>query len=128
MQKTIQIVLLLLSFNAIAQQDVAPMDFLIITAKVVNLEPTLMSIENLSPDNNFEIVFYGKNVTELLHPETEQLIHSATKLNLKMSVCKMSLDMLKINPKTLPKEIQVVDNAFLYALQLQKMGFKTLNI
>ena len=128
MKKTIQILLLLLSFSAISQQNIEPIKYMVLTPEIGQLKPILLAAEELEADGDFKIVLYGKNVPELLTPETKKFIDQAEKLNVKISVCKMSLDMLQINPNTLPKEIEVVDNAFLYALQLQKKGYKILSL
>lgn len=128
MKRTIQIFLLLLSFTAISQQNTEQINFMVLTPEIGQLKPILLAAEELEADGDFKIVLYGKNVPELLTPETKKFIEEAEKLNVKLSVCKMSLDRLQINPNTLPKEIEVVDNAFLYALQLQKKGYKTLSL
>ena len=128
MKKTIQILLLLLSFSAISQQNTEPINFMVLTPEIGQLKPILLAAEELKADGDFKIVLYGKNVPELLTSETKKFIEQAEKLNVKLSVCKISLDMLQINPNALPKEIEVVDNAFLYALQLQKKGYKILSL
>lgn len=128
MKKTIQILLLLLSFSAFSQQDAEPMNFMVLTSEIDQLEPILLAAKKLEADGDFKIVLYGKNVSELLTPETEKFIEQAEKSNVKLSVCQMSLDMLKINHEAVPKKIEIVDNAFLYAFQLQKMGYKILKL
>lgn len=128
MKKIIQILILLVSFGAISQVESKPMDFMVITSKINQLEPILLAANDIATKGDFKIVLYGKNVSELLNPETEKFIRWAKKSNVKISVCQMSLDVLKINPKTIPEEIEVVNNAFLYALQLQKAGYKILSL
>ena len=128
MKRTIHLLLLLISFSAISQQNIEPINYTVLTPEIGQLKPVLLAAGELEADGDFKIVLYGKNVPELLTPETKKFIEQAEKLNVKISVCKMSLDMLRINPNTLPKEIEVVDNAFLYALQLQKKGYKILSL
>jgi len=128
MKRTIQIFLLLLSLSAFSQQDTQPIDFMVLTSEIDQFEQILLTAKELGSYGDFKIVLYGKNVTELLSPATEVLIIKAKKWNVKLSVCQMSLDMLKINHKAVPKQVEIVDNAFLYALQLKKAGYKTLNI
>ncbi len=128
MKKTIQIFLFLLSFSAISQQSSKQMDFMVLTSEINQLQPILLAADELASAGDFQIVFYGKDVAELLNTETEKFITWAEKSNVKLSVCQMSLDALQLNHNAIPKEIEVVDNAFLYALQLQKKGYKILNL
>lgn len=127
MKRIVLIFILVLSLGVMAQEANGPKDFMVLTPKVEQLKPILLAADELATDGDFEIVLYGKNVADILKPETEKFISWAGKLNVKVNVCKMSLDLLQINPNTLPKEINVVDNAFLYAFQRQKAGYKILN-
>ncbi|MGO3183546.1 MAG: DsrE family protein [Aequorivita sp.] len=128
MKKTIQIFLLLISFSVFAQQDSQSMNFVTLATEIDQLEPILLAAREMDTEGDFKIVLYGKNVGDLLNASAEKLIKSAAESDVKLSVCQMSLDMLQINHKAVPKEIEIVDNAFLHALQLQKTGYKILNL
>ncbi|MCG2420173.1 DsrE family protein [Aequorivita sp. F47161] len=128
MKKYIQILIVLLSLSATAQQTAKPKDFVVLTSKLEQLKPILLAADNLPDKENFQIVMYGPNAADLLKTETKEYINWATNSDVKISVCKMSLDKLQIDPKTLPKQIEVVENAFLTAFQLQKAGYKLLNL
>lgn len=128
MKRIIHLVILVLSFGAMAQEAGEPKDFMVLSSNVEQLKPILLAADELATDGNFEIVLYGPNVADLLKSETKAVISWAEKSNVKIAVCKMSLDRLQLDPKSLPKAINVVDNAFLYAFQLQKMKYKILNL
>lgn len=128
MKKTIQTFLFLLSFGVIAQQNSKPTDFIVLTTEINQLQPILLAADALASAGDFKIVFYGKNAADLQNIESKKFINWAANSNVKLSVCQMSLDALKINHNNIPEEIEIVDNAFLYALQLQKKEYKILNL
>lgn len=128
MKNILHLFIVLLSFSAIAQQEQKPDNFVVLTTKTEQLKPILLAAEEFQSNGGFRIVLYGGNVAELLNPETKTDIEQAEKLNVKLSVCRMSLDRLKIDPLKIPAEVEIVDNAFLYAFQLQKKGYQTLNL
>src|SRR5690554_1609609 len=127
MKNTISIILLFLSFGLMAQGQTAT-NFVVLTPKIEQLQPILLTAQEIKADGNFEVVLYGNEVGKLTSPETDKFIQWAEKMDVKISVCRMSLDRLKINPNSLPKEIKIVDNAFLHSFQLQKKGYKNLSL
>jgi len=128
MKNTLSIILLFLSLGVMAQPKSESIDFVILTSKIEQIEPILMAAKNADRDGDFQIVIYGSEVNQLSSPTMIKYLKQAEEYNVKLSVCQMSLDRLKIDPDSIPESITPVDNAFLYAFQLQKKGYKTLNI
>jgi len=128
MKNSILYILMFLSLGLMAQDKNTHTDFVILTSQFDQLEPILITAESLSSKDNFQIVLYGKDVKQITEPEMEKYLIWAEKSEAKFFVCQMSLDRLKIEKSELPSGIEIVDNAFLYSLQLQKKGYKTLNL
>lgn len=127
--KNIFIVLIaLVSFNVTAQQQQITDDFVVLTSNPEQLKPILLAAKELNTSGDFKIVLYGANVSPIKTADTEENRKQAIKQNVSLNVCKMSLDHLNIDPKDLPEEVEVVDNAFLTAFQLQKKGYKLLSL
>lgn len=127
MKNTLTLIILFLSLNLMAQQQ-TDTDFVVLTPKIEQLQPILLTAQEIKADGNFEVVLYGNEVGQLTNPEAEKFIQCAEKMDVKISVCRMSLDRLKINPNSLHKGIEIVDNAFLHSFQLQKKGYKNLSL
>ena len=127
MKNTFSLIFLFLSLNLMAQQKTAT-DFVVLTPKFEQLQPILLSAKEINTDGNFQVLLYGKEVIQLTDPDIRKFIEWAEQVKVKLSVCKMSLDMLKIDPSSIPREIEIVDNAFLYSFQLQKKGYKSLTL
>lgn len=117
------IIMMFLSLGMMTQQHTTT-DFVVLTPKIEQLEPILLAAQGLKTEGDFKIVLYGKEVTQLTNPEFQKFIEWAEKANVRLAVCQMSLNLLKINPTTIPREIEIVDNAFLHTFQLQKKGYK----
>ncbi|HLV91503.1 MAG TPA: DsrE family protein [Aequorivita sp.] len=128
MKNSILYILMFLSLGLMAQDKNTHTDFVILTSQFDQLEPILITAESLSSKDNFQIVLYGKDVKQITEPEMEKYLIWAEKSEAKFFVCQMSLNRLKIEKSELPSGIEIVDNAFLYSLQLQKKGYKTLNL
>lgn len=128
MKNSILYILMFLSLGLMAQDQNTHTDFVILTSQFDQLEPILITAESLSSKDNFQIVLYGKDVKQITEPEMEKYLIWAEKSEAKFFVCQMSLNRLKIEKSELPSGIEIVDNAFLYSLQLQKKGYKTLNL
>ncbi|MCG2431538.1 DsrE family protein [Aequorivita xiaoshiensis] len=127
--KNIFIVLVaLVSFSVSAQQKQITDDFVVLTSNPEQLKPILLAAKELNTSGDFKIVLYGNNVLPIATSETEESRIQAIKQNVSLNVCQMSLDRLKVDPKDLPEEVEVVDNAFLTAFQLQKKGYKLLSL
>ena len=128
MKNILYIFIALLSFGVSAQIQQITDNFVVLTSNPEQLKPILLAAKELNTSGDFKIVLYGKNVAQITTSETLENRTQAINQNVDLSVCKMSVDLLKIDTKKIPKEIEIVDNAFLYAFQLQKKGYKLLSL
>lgn len=123
--------MLFLSFGLMAQQKQQKQqntDFVILTSQFEQLEPIMMAAQDETRNGDFQIVLYGNEVKQVTSKEMIEYLELGEKYKARFLVCKMSLDRFKIDPDSIPKEIEVVENAFLYSFLLQKKGYKTLNL
>lgn len=111
-----------------AQQKQQNTDFVILTSQFEQLEPIMMAAQDETRNGDFQIVLYGNEVKQVTSKEMIEYLELGEKYKARFLVCKMSLDRSKIDPDSIPKEIEVVENAFLYSFLLQKKGYKTLNL
>lgn len=128
MKNTISIIILFLSLGVTAQQKSETTNFVILSSNIDQIEPILMAAQNQSREGEFQVVFYGSEVRQLSSQSFKEYLKLAEESKVRLSVCQMSIDRLKIDPATIPEEITLVENAFLYSLQLQKKGCNTLNL
>ncbi len=127
MKNILSILFLSLSLGLMAQQSPTS-DFVVLTPKIEQLKPILLAAEKLQPRGDFQVILYGKEVGQLTNRNLREFIAWAQKESVTLSVCNMSLEMLKIDPASIPEEFEIVDNAFLSALQLQKQGYINLSL
>lgn len=127
MKNAFNLLFLFLGFSLMAQQNTIT-DFVVLTPKIQQLQPILLTAQEVESKGDFQVILYGKEVTQLTDPKVRKFIKWAQKVGVKLSVCNMSLEKLKIDPASIPKEIGIVDNAFLSAFQLQKKGYKILSL
>ncbi len=111
-----------------AQEKHQNTDFVILTSQYDQLTPIMLAAEDENRDGDIQVVLYGNEVKQLTSPDIRKYLELAENFKVKLLVCQMSLDRLKIKPDSLPKEIEIVDNAFLYSFQLQKKGYKSLTL
>lgn len=101
-------------------------NYVVSTTKIPQLQPIILTAEALKVEDgakfgDFQIVMYGSNVKELTNKEEmEAYTGKAKAAGVSISVCKISLDRLGIDPAELHGYIQVVDHAFTHLIQLQK--------
>jgi|GEM_PF-1631151 intracellular sulfur oxidation DsrE/DsrF family protein len=130
MKHIIPYILLFLSFGAMAQQkeENTNADFVILVSNFEQLEPIMMAAQDENRDGEIQVVFYGNEVNKITQPEIAKPLDFGQKYKVRFFVCQMSLDRLKIDHESVPKDIEIVDNAFLYSLLLQKKGYKSLTL
>lgn len=128
MKNIFSIILIFLSLSVTAQQKSEATNFVILTSEIDQIEPILMAAQDGSREGDFQIVIYGSEVKQLSSQSIKEYLNLAEESKVRFSVCQMSIDRLKIDPASIPEEITRVENAFLYSLQLQKKGYKTLNL
>ena len=114
---------------ATSQSDTVQTNFVVLTSKFQQLEPIMLAAQEMKNSFGvFKIVLYGSEVGEFTKPTAERYIKWAKATGVNLSVCAMALERMKVDPKSIPKEIEIVDNAYLHSLQLQKKGYKSLSL
>ncbi len=124
----IYIVLVMLAFTGKAQTNSQKdkNNYVVSTTKIPQLQPIILTAEALKEEDgskfgDFQIVMYGPNVKGLTNKEEmETYTGKARAAGVIISVCKISLDRLGIDPAELHEDIQVVDHAYTHLIQLQK--------
>lgn len=120
--------LLLLGFTGNAQSDLQgdKNNYVVSTTKIPQLQPIILTAEALKVEDgarfgNFQIVMYGPDVKGLTEKEEmETYTAKAEAAGVTISVCRISLDRLGIDPADLHEDIQIVDHAYTHLIQLQK--------
>lgn len=130
MKNIIPYLLLFLSFGTMAQQkpQTESANFVILVSNFEHLDAVMMAAQNENRNGAFQVVLYGNEVNQITHSNMTKHLDFGQKFKVNFSVCQMSLDRSKIDRETVPKEIEIVDNAFLYSFHLQKKGFKSLTL
>ncbi|MEK6481888.1 DsrE family protein [Catalinimonas sp. 4WD22] len=79
----------------------------------------------------FEVVVCGKVVSELIDKENEtipDMLKQAGELNVRFSVCGMSMNKFNISPGLLPEQFEVVNNGLIRIFELQENGYYTIEL
>lgn len=115
-------------------RDKAAHNYVVMTKKVDQLEPILLTAEALRRENektfgNFEVIICGKDVIEITNQEKmEKFIEQAKKLNVSIIACGFSLKKFEVDPDKLSDDVKIMDNGILYNLELQKKGYLSLEL
>lgn len=118
----------------IAQTAGDSYNYLIITQKIEQLQPVALTSAALAEEDGerfgeFKVVLYGPEVVQLTDKKVmKPILKMARKSHLKLGVCAMALDKMGVDHNKIPKEFEIVDNAFLHYLQLQKKNYIHLSI
>lgn len=109
-------------------------NYLVLSKNIQQLKPVMLTAAELAKQdgNNygeFYVIFCGKTVQELSKDnDFLSLAKQAKEQNLKVFVCGLSLQKFGIDPKDIPKTMEVTENGILDGFQLTKKGFITLTI
>lgn len=109
-------------------------NYLVITQKIEQLRPVALSAAALMEEDGekfgeFKVVLYGPEVVQLTDKEAmKPILKMAQRSHLTLGVCAMALDKMGIDHKKIPKAFEIIDNAFLHYLQLQKKNYIHLSI
>lgn len=122
------IVLVMLGITGKAQTSLQGdmINYVVSTTMIPQLQPIILTAEALKEEDgtkfgDFQIVMYGSNVKELTNKdEMETYTDHAKAAGVTISVCKISIDRLGIDPAELHEYIQVVDHAYTHLIKLQK--------
>lgn len=128
------ITLFALNLNAQNTTDIKKNDYVVLTSKIPQLKPILLTAESLALEDgedygDFQIIICGKTVEDLKDKsKMNDLLHKAEAQNVKIMVCGFSLKKFNVEESELPKELEVVPNGILYNFQLQKKGYKSITL
>lgn len=128
------ITLFAVNLNAQNTTDIKKNDYVVLTSKIPQLKPILLTAESLALEDgedygDFQIIICGKTVEDLKDKsKMNDLLHKAEAQNVKIMVCGFSLKKFNVEESELPKELEVVPNGILYNFQLQKKGYKSITL
>lgn len=128
------IMLVLLSLQTQAQNTEATDNFVVLTKKVQQLKPIILSAIELQNENNnqfgeFVVIFCGQEIGDITDPnKIDNFIKMAKKANVKIIACGFSLSKFNVDQSKVPTEIEIVENGILYNFQLQKKGYFSLSL
>ncbi len=109
-------------------------NYVVLTKKVPQLQPILITAENLKEEDGehfgkFEVIICGKEIGDITDAsKMQKFISKAEKLGVQLVACGFSVNKFKVNKKTIPKQMKVVENGILYNFQLQKKGYKSISL
>lgn len=115
-------------------QETETHNYVVLTKKTQQLKPILLAAKELAKEDGkhfgkFEIIVCGKVIGGLTNLETMQPhLSEAEKIGANIIACGFSLKRFKVDPKNLPKNMEIVDNGILHNLQLQKKGYLSLGL
>lgn len=76
--------------------------------------------------NNFEIVVWGKVVSELKNGgELAKLISGQVKGKLKITVCNVALNFFDMTKTDIPNNVEIIPNAYIRMYELNALGYNT---
>lgn len=110
------------------------MNYAVLTKKVAQLKPIGLASKALAQEDGdnfgqFKVVLYGPEVVQLTDKHRMRPVREmARSSSINLAVCAMALKKMKVDPADIPPEFEVVDNAFLHAMELQKAGFFILSL
>jgi len=123
------------ALNTQAQQiDNAKNNYVVLTKKVPQLQPILLTAESLKAEDgeafgDFQVIICGKEIGDITDTEKiSDFIIKAEKASVQLIACGFSLNKFKVDKTKVPKEIEVVENGILYNFQLQKKGYKSISL
>lgn len=116
------------------QMDNNTNNYVVLTKKVPQLQPIILTAEALKAQEgdafgDFQVIICGKEIGDITDAEKMgNFIIKAEQAGVKIIACGFSLNKFKIDPETVPEEIEIVENGILYNFQLQKKGYKSISL
>lgn len=128
--------LLVLLIGTTQAQTIHPekTNYLVLSKNIQQLKPVMQTAAELAKQDGtdygeFYVIFCGKTVQGIIKDnEFLSLAKQAKEQNLKVFVCGLSLKKFEIDPKDIPKTMEVTENGILDGFQLTKKGFITITI
>lgn len=100
-----------------------------------NYVPAIIGTANTLAENKKEnlgkikIVLYGKAVQDLNKSSTTKLwLDKVTHKAIEFSACAIALKKFDVQKQHIPKEFEVVEDAFVYLLELKEKGYYALDL
>lgn len=132
-------ILLLLSLFSTAETWAQQMDnnknnYVVLTKKVPQLQPIILTAKALKAQEgdafgDFQVIICGKKIGDITDDDLiGNFIIKAEEAGVKIIACGFSLNKFKIDPKTVPEEIEIVENGILYNFLLQNKGYKSISL
>lgn len=109
-------------------------NYVVLTRKIPQLKPILLAAEQIKKEDGknfgkFEIVVCGKTVQKMTDNKSIQpFLKQAKKLGIKIHACGFSLKKFGVNQKDLPQDLEVVENGIYFNLDLQRKGYKSIEL
>ncbi|MCF4101868.1 DsrE family protein [Gillisia sp. M10.2A] len=131
---TLAIILSIFTNPVKAQEIHHKHNYVVLTNKIPQLQPIFLTAEALAEEDgesfgDFQAIICGATVKDLTDKEAMQtFIEKAEKAAVKVVVCGLSLKKFKVDPKDIPKELEVVANGLLHDFQLQKKGYLSIEL
>lgn len=117
-----------------SNQENQRQDYIVLTRKIPQLKPILITAEELQKENpktfgKYEVVICGKTVKDLEYPaKIQDFLDQARKIGVEIHACGFSLKKFNVKKDNLPKEMTVVENGILYNFKKQKEGFLSIEL
>lgn len=122
------------SINAQKQEISNTQNYVVLTKKIPQLQPILLTAEALKAEDgsnfgDFQVIICGKTVQKLATTASiPGFLKKAESLGVQIKACGFSLNKFNVAPQSLPKGMQTVENGILHNIQLQKKGYTSIEI
>lgn len=109
-------------------------NYLVLSKNIRQLQAAMQTAGELAKEDGnqlgtFQLLFCGQTVQDI--PENDdfkKLLQQATDRHIKVLVCGLSMRQFHVDPKSMPVQVEMVENGILYSFQKQKTGFFILSI
>lgn len=134
---SVTLILSLLMSNPVMAQKPAHAEtnnYVVLTKKIPQLQPIILTAVDLAKEDgeqfgDFQVIVCGKTVKDLTDKtKMKSFIEKAEAAGVKIVACGFSLKKFGVDSSKLPPEIKVVKNGILYDFQLQKKGYRSIEL
>lgn len=133
--KKFLLIALVLGFSSVFSNTFAQEKNFVISTSNPHYIPVIIKTANTIAENHkndlgeIQIVLYGKAVKGLDESEaTAPWLKKTQNKAIKFSACNIALDKQKVNKNQIPKQFNIVANAFVYILKLKEKGYYGLDL
>lgn len=109
-------------------------NYVVLTKKIPQLQPIILTAVDLAKEDgnhfgDFQVIICGQTVKDLTNGEMMKgFIEKAEAAGVKIVACGFSLKKFGVDSSKLPPKIEVVKNGILYDFQLQKKGYRSIEL